>query len=100
MDIYSKALKRRIVKTRLVGILSAILATLCVFFYYFNVLDHWVCIIMLSYSMAISFTLNSSYQDINGALHWSKFSLLFAVVFFVATLALIIYAFASGNIRF
>lgn len=100
MDVYSRKLKKTIVKTRLVGLLSAILGVACIFFYYFKLLDPWVCIITLSYAMAVCFTLNSTYQEIFSGRKISKINLAFAVIFFLATIGIIVYAFVSGNIKF
>ncbi len=100
MDIYSKKLKKTLVKTRLVGLLSSILGVACIFFYYFKVLDPWVSIITLSYAMAVCFTLNSTYQEIFNGKKISKLNLAFAIIFFFATIGIIIYSFVSGNIRF
>ena len=100
MDFYSRQVKRRLIKTRMTALLSAILGIVCVLFYYLKIVDSWVCIICLSYSMGISFIMNSSYQELHDSKTWRRLNMILGLLFFLITIGIIIYAFASKNIRF
>ena len=100
MDAYSKALRKRLVKTRLTGIVAGALAAMCIVFFVLELMNPWICAIVLSYSMGLSCVLNSMQQDIRDAKRWKSFSQFLSVIFFLATIALVVYAFVSGEIRF
>ena len=98
MDFYSKMLKKRILMTRLISILTSAVGVGYVFFYYFNLVDQWLCGIMILYTIAMILMFNSNYQEIFSGIKLSKLNLAFAVLFFLSTVALMVYSIVSGNL--
>ena len=100
MDAYTRYLKKRLIGLRMVALLSALIGIAGIFLYFLNAVNPWVCAVIIAYSMAITFTLNSTYQEINSNAFWKKFSMALAFLGFIAIFAIIIYAFVSGALRF
>lgn len=100
MDFYSKMLKKKLLKTRLLGILAGGVGIAYVLFYYFKVIAPWLCVIMLSYVIALNFMLNSTYQEIFSGIKLSKVNLALATLFLLGSIGLMVYAIMTGKITF
>ncbi len=99
MDSYSKALKKRLITTRLTAIISIIAIAVILTLYFLNHLNGYICAIAVMYFLGMLFTLNSTFQDLSDAPVWRKVNTIFGFLFFLLTFALIIYAFVSGNLQ-
>ena len=100
MDYYSQFLKKKILKTRLIGIFSSLIGLSHLMLYYFGLMNHWLCAVMICYIIAINFLINSTYQEIFSGIKLSRLNLAIAVLFLLGTIALIVYAIISGNLAF
>lgn len=100
MDYYSKYIKRKILSLRLLGILSSLAGIGFVLFYYFNIINHWLCGIMICYIIALNFLVNSSYQEIFSGVKMSRTNLIIAILFLLFTIVLIIYTIVTGQFKY
>lgn len=100
MDAYTRQLKKKIIRVRFTALAASILGIFFILAYFFNLLNKWICIIGLSYTIALTFTLNSTYQDVGGSKAWKGINTAMAVLGYVATLGIIVYAFVAGVFRF
>lgn len=99
LEVYSKRLKKKMIWMRIFGTLLGAIGIAAIFFYYFHIVEPWLCIFLLSYSMGMLFTVNATYQAIVSSYTWASANKIVAYFFYALTLALIIFSFASGNIR-
>lgn len=99
MDLYEKQLKKRLNWVRVNGLLTAAIGVTAIFLYFFNVVNPWFSVILLSYCMAMSFYQNSTYQELKVGRIYGIINIVCAVVFLLATIAIIVYSFMTGNIR-
>ena len=100
MDFYAQRLKKRIWRTRIVGIVSALTGIAYVLFYYFNIVNHWLCAVMITYVIALNFLINSTYQEIFSGLKISKLNLSIAILFLLCTIALLAYTIVTAKLGF
>lgn len=85
-------------KARLMGLFASAAGVAYIFFYFFNLVAPWLCVIIIPYTIALIFMFNSTYQEISSGVKLSKVNLSFAVLFFLATLGLLAFSFFSGNL--
>ncbi len=100
MDAYSRQIKKKIILVRFTALAASILGMLFIFAFFFNIFDKWLCIIGISYSIAITFMLNSSYQEVCNSVVWKRINMTLAVLGFLATFGIILYAFIFGIFSF
>lgn len=99
MDLYEKQVKKRLNWVRINGLLTAAVGVTAIFLYFFKVINPWFSVILLSYCMAMSFYQNSTYQELKVGRIYGIINAVFAVIFLIATVAIIVYSFVTKNIR-
>lgn len=95
---YSAFLKRKMISSRIMGILVCLLALASIVAYYFKFVNEWLCMIVLSYCIATIFISNSFLQDIKVGNPWQRINSIFAIFFFLVVIFLIVYGFVTGNL--
>lgn len=95
---YNKYLCRRMMISRIIGILACMLGIASLILMYFGKVSEWMCIIMLTYAMATSFSSNSFLQNIKSANAWHRLNTVCSVIFYIFVIALIIYGFITGEL--
>lgn len=102
---YGKYLKRKMVMSRIMGILGCLIGLACITLYILqrlSVLSHiindWMLLVMVTYTMALAFTVNSGLQGIKVGNPWQRINSIFAMFFYFFVVFLISYGFASGNL--
>lgn len=103
---WGKYLKRKMMISRIMGILGCLIGVACIIIFalqkakVMNVLiNDWMCLITLTYSMALAFTLNSGLQGVKVGNPWQRVNAICAVFFYLFVVFLISYGFASGNLQ-
>ena len=99
--------KRKMVKSRLIGILCCLLVLTCVVIYSLNatkvideiLLSPWMCIIAISYCLGTIFSANSFLQNIKVGNPWQRINALFSVLFYVLVAFLIVYGFITKELK-
>ena len=95
---YAAFLRRKMILSRLTGILSCIIAIAGIVLMYLGLVSEWMCIIVIGYAMAMIFTSNSFLQGIKIGNPWQRINMVCAIFFYIAVLALIIYGFIAGEL--
>ena len=102
---YGKYLKRKMVISRVMGILGCLIGLACIAVYIlqrFSIITHilndWMLLVMVTYTMAMAFTVNSGLQGIKVGNPWQRINTIFAMFFYLFVVFLISYGFASGNL--
>lgn len=98
MDIFEKKTKKRMNFVRIYGLLISAIGVVAIFLYFFKVLNPWFCVILLTYCMGMSFYQNSTYQELKIGRAYGIINIVFAVIFFIATIGIIVYSFVTKNI--
>lgn len=95
---YSGFLKRKMIMSRIMGVISCLIGITCLILYYFKVVNEWMCLIILTYCMANCFMLNSNLQGIKVGNPWQRVNAYCSIFFYLFVVFLISYGFASGNL--
>ena len=102
---YSKYLKRRLKITRLMGLFTCIVGLVCIILFGLQrtnlirtLFADWMLVIIITYTMAAAFTLNSGLQGIKTGNPWARINASCAIFFYMCVVTLISYGFASGNL--
>lgn len=98
MNVYERSVKKRIVLARTIGLLTSAIGVASIFLYFFEIINPWFCVILLSYCMAMAFVLNSTFQEIRTGRIFCIVNLIFAFIFFVMTIFIIVYSFVTKGI--
>ena len=103
---YGQFMKRKLKTTRLMGLFTCIVGLTCMILFGFQksnlietLFSDWMLLIMLTYTMAAAFTLNSGLQGVRTGNPWSRLNAIFAIVFYLFVVTLISYGFATGNLE-
>lgn len=106
VEEFGKYLKRKMVMSRILGILGCLMGLLSLVLYALQranmiseVISDWLLLILLTYSMAIAFTFNSGLQGIKVGNPWQRINAFCAIFFYLLVVFLIAYGFASGNLN-
>lgn len=101
---YGKYLKRRMMMARILGIVGCVEGIICMIIFILQktkvmgeVINDWMCLIILTFCMAQAFTLNSGLQWVKLGNPWQKINSICAIFFYLFVVFLISYGFASGN---
>lgn len=94
----AKYLKKRMITQRMTGILTCLLALTSIGVYYYQLINGWMCVIVLAYCLGSVFTANSFIQDIKVGNPWSRVNSICSIAFYVLTVGLIIYGFVTKNL--
>lgn len=95
---YGSFLKRKMIMSRIVGILCCLLAIASIFTYYFKVINEWISLINISYSIATIFTANSFLQDIKVGTPWQRINGICSVLLYLFSVFLIVWGFVYGQL--
>lgn len=101
MQEYTKALKRRLVLSRLIGILGCLVGIACIIFYAFfrgDVQWQWLCLIMMVYSLGMIFMQNCNLQAVKVGNPWQRVNGICSILLFALDVSLITYALCVGKI--
>ncbi len=95
---YAAFLRRKMIMSRIVGIMACLLAIATMILMYFKMVSEWISIIVICYAMATIFSNNSFLQGIKTGNAWQRINMACAIFFYVAIIALIVYGFISGQL--
>lgn len=105
VDGYGKYLRRKLMISRLIGILGCLVGIVSLVLYALQkanivheLITDWLLLIVLAYSMAVAFTTNSGLQGVKVGNPWQRINMICAVIFYFFVIFLIAYGFASGNL--
>ena len=103
---YGGYLKRKMMISRFIGIIGCLLGLACVTLYIlqkFSVIEgfmnDWMLLVVLTYTMAMAFTVNSGLQGIKVGNPWQRINTLLALLFYLFVLFLIVYGFTTGDLK-
>lgn len=94
----AKYLKKRMLISRVIGILACILSLTGIVVYYLSLINEWLCIILIAYCLGNIFTSNSFIQDMKVGNPWHRVNGVCSIIFYILTVALIIYGFVTHNL--
>lgn len=92
----NRLLKRRMNMSRIIGTLACLMGIACIVLYAFNIVNQWMCLIVLTYTMATIFSYNSSLQSIKVGNPWARINVICSLILYVLVIFLMSYALASG----
>lgn len=92
-------LKKKMITQRISGIITCLLALTSIGVYYFEIINGWMCVIVLAYCLSSVFTANSFIQDIKVGNPWQRVNSICSIAFYVLTVGLIIYGFVTHNLE-
>ena len=95
---YADYLKRKLMMSRVVGLIVCLLGIACIALYYVKIVNGWLCLITLAYCMANTFSLNSQLQGIKTGNPWQRINAICSIFFYLFVVFLISYGFASGEL--
>lgn len=99
----AKYMKRSLVFSRLMGLIFCLICAGALALMYFKVFDQWMCMIVVSFSMAGIFICNSYLQSIKSAKNgrtWQVVNLLLAFLCYCAVITFVTIAFVNGSLKF
>ena len=94
----AKYLKSKMMRSRLIGIITCIFALIAISVFFFKLINEWLCIIVLTYCLGNIFSANSFIQDIKVGNPWQRLNGIISIIFYVLTVGLIVYAFVTKNL--
>ncbi len=100
MGAYSSYLKKKLNRSRVMGMIASMIALVLVVLYFLGIADLWFSVINISYLLGMAFSSNVTCQDIKIGSPWQKFNAALSVFFYLFAIALMIYAFVCGGISF
>lgn len=101
MNDYAKVLKRRLITSRLIGILGCLIGLACIVLYaYFHGQTQWqwTCLVLLGYSLGTIFMQNCNLQAVKNGNPWERVNGICAILMFLLDIFILSYAMASGNL--
>lgn len=98
MQSHAQFLKRKMIMSRITGILACLIAIASMVLMYLKITSEWMCVIIICYSMALIFSSNSFLQNIKIGNPWQRINMACAIFFYIAVVALIVYGFISGDL--
>lgn len=97
---HSAYLKRRMIMSRVLGIMACIFALASIFLMYYKLISEWMCIITISYAMATAFTSNGFLQGIKVGNPWQRINMACAIFFYILVVGLVVLGFINGQLSF
>ena len=98
MQAQAKFLKRKMIMSRVIGLLCCLVAIAMIFIYYFKTINEWLSIISISYCTATIFVTNSFIQDVRVGNPWQRVNGACAILLYLFTLFLLVWGFTHGHI--
>ena len=95
---WGKTLKKKMVFSRLAGLLFCLLCLGSLALMYFKIIDRWMCLIMISFLMACIFISNSYLQGAKLGRKWQAINLFLALICYAAVITFITIAFMKGTL--
>ena len=95
---YAAFLKRKMIMSRIIGILACLMAIAAIILMYYKMVSEWMCTIVIGYAMATIFSNNSFLQGVKTGNPWQRINLICAVFFYIVVIGLIIYGFTTGQL--
>ena len=91
-------LRRKMRMSRIVGTICCLAIIVTLVMYYLKRMNEWLAIINICYCIATIFVSNSFLQDIKVGNPWQRINGLISILFYLATVGLIIWGFANGQL--
>ena len=101
MNDYSKVLKKRLIVSRLIGILACLVGIACiVLFAYFHEQTNWqwLCLILMAYSLGTIFMQNCNLQAIKVGNPWQRVNGACAILMYILDIIILVYALSTGKV--
>lgn len=98
MNEYTKHLKHKMMMARILGIMACIAIIAGLILKLLAIIDEWLCIISIAYSMGVVFAFNSNLQDIKIGNPWQRINAACSLFLFASVIFLIVYGFVSGEL--
>lgn len=95
---YSAYLKRKMMLSRILGILTCLFGFACIVLYYFKLVNDWMCLVVLAYCMGNAFSFNSNLQGVKIGNPWARLNAICSFAMYLLVVFLISYGFVSGNL--
>lgn len=100
VEDYSGFLKRRMMLSRILGVVTCLAGITCLVLFYLKIVNEWMCLVVLTYCMANCFSLNSNLQGVKVGNAWQRVNMISSFILYFFVVFLISYGFASGNLGF
>ncbi|MBO5394792.1 MAG: hypothetical protein J6A28_02680 [Clostridia bacterium] len=99
----AKYMRRSLIVSRIMGLLFCLVCAGALTLMYFKIFDQWMCMIVVSFSMAGIFICNSYLQSIkcvkNGRT-WQIVNLILAFLCYCAVIVFVVICFVNGSLKF
>lgn len=96
----AKYMKRQLVFSRIIGTLFCLMCAATLALMYFEIFDHWTCMMIISFSLAGVFISNSYLQGIKSSRKWQVTNLIVSFVCYGAVIVFVVIGFVQGTIKF
>lgn len=100
MQQMAKFMKRQLVFSRIIGVLFCLLCAGTLALMYFEIFDHWTCMMIISFSLAGIFISNSYLQGIKTGKKWQVLNMVLAFICYCAVIVFVVIGFVQGTIKF
>lgn len=98
MQGYNAFLKRKMMISRIFGIFACLVAITGLVLKFLNLVDDWLCLMMIVYSLGTIFALNGNLQDIKLGNPWQKINIFCSILMYLFVIFIIIYGFCTNQI--
>ncbi len=98
MQELSAYLKRKMMISRIFGIFACLVAITGLVLKFLELLDDWLCLMMIVYSLGTIFALNGNLQDIKVGNPWQRINFACSVIMYLFVIFIIIYGFCIGEL--
>lgn len=90
--------KRKMISSRIIGVVSCLLSFGAITVYYLGKINQWMCIIVLAYCLGNIFSANSFLQDIRVGNPWQRINGICSVFFYALAIFLIVWGFITKEL--
>lgn len=98
MDKLSAYLRRKMMISRIFGIFACLVAIAGLVLKLLEVIDEWLCLLLIVYSLGTIFSLNGNLQDIKVGNPWQRVNFACAILMYLFVVFIIIYGFCVGEL--
>ncbi len=98
MDKLSAYLRRKMMISRIFGIFACLVAITGLVLKLLEVIDEWLCLLLIVYSLGTIFSLNGNLQDIKVGNPWQRINFACAILMYLFVVFIIIYGFCVGEL--
>ena len=88
-------LKRKMMISRIFGIFACLVAITGLVLKFLEIVDDWLCLMMIVYSLGTIFALNGNLQDIKVGNPWQRINFACSVIMYLFVVFIIIYGFCT-----